>query len=172
MLATGTAPELLEPNAAILALGDAILPAELGTTGVTRAVTEFQSWMDGYQPGAEANHGYGTAKIERLTADPRPQWRAQLTALDGDARRIGGQSFTAIPRDQRQALVRTALAGERGEALPAPLGARHVALALLAHFYDSPRATDLCYEVQIGRQLCRPLAVQRQQPVALGRRGR
>ena len=95
MLATGTVPELLEPNAAMLALGDAILPAELGTTGVTRAVTEFQSWMDGYQPGAEANHGYGTAKIERLTADPRPQWRAQLTALDGDARRIGGQSFTA-----------------------------------------------------------------------------
>jgi hypothetical protein len=154
------------------ALGDAILPAELGTTRVTRAVTEFQQWIDGYQPGAEANHGYGTGKIERLTADPRPQWRTQLAALDADARSNGAQSFAALPRDRRQALVRTALAAERGDALPAPLAARHVALALLAHFYDSPSATDLCYEAQIGRQLCRPLPAQRQQPVALNRRGR
>ena len=154
------------------ALGDAILPAELGTTGVTRAVAEFQQWIDGYQPGAEANHGYGTGKIERLSADPRPQWRTQLAALDTDARSIGAQSFAALPRDRRQAIVRTALAADRGDALPAPLAARHVALALLAHFYDSPAATDLCYVAQIGRQLCRPLPAQRQQPVPLNRRGR
>ena len=172
VVASANTSELQQPNATLLALGDAILPAELGTTGVTRAVTDFQRWMDGYQPGAEANHGYGTGKIERLTADPRPQWRAQLTALDTDARSAGGQSFAAIPREPRQVLVRTALAGDRGDALPAPLAARHIALALLAHFYDSPAATDLCYEAQIGRQLCRPLPAQRQQPVALGRRAR
>lgn len=170
--AIGSPRSLTEPNAALLALGDAILPAELGTAGVTRAVAEFQQWIDGYQPGAEANHGYGTGKIERLTADPRPQWRTQLTAFDADARRNGAQSFAALPRDGRQALVRTALAAERGDSLPAPLAASHIALALLGHFYDSPAATDLCYEVQIGRQLCRPLPAQRQQPVALTRRDR
>jgi len=31
--------------------------AELGADGVSRAVAEFQRWMDGYRPGAEANHG-------------------------------------------------------------------------------------------------------------------
>jgi hypothetical protein len=166
-----SAPATGQPNATLLgALGDAILPAELGEQGVTRAVADFQRWRDGYQPGAEANHGYGTGKIERLPADPRPRWRAQLAALDAEARRTG-QSFSALPRDRRQALVRTALAGERGDAMPNPLLAKHVALALLAHFYDSPAATDLCYRAQIGRQQCRPLAAQREQPVALARAG-
>jgi hypothetical protein len=153
----------------LAAVGGAVLPAELGTEGTARAVAEFQRWLDGYRPGAEANHGYGTARIARLPADPRPQWRRQLTALDEQARRAGGRSFAALPREQRQAMLRTELAEDRGESLPSPLAARHVALALLAHFYESPAATDLCYEAQIGRQQCRPLAAQRQQPVPLTR---
>jgi hypothetical protein len=166
---TDRAPSAAQPNATVLnAVGDAVLPAELGPQGVTRAVAEFQRWMDAYQPGAEANHGYGTGRIERLPADPRPQWRSQLTALDAAAQR-SGQSFSALPRDRRQTLIRAALARERGDAMPNPLAAKHVALALLAHFYDSPAATDLCYRAQIGRQQCRPLAAQRDQPVALTR---
>jgi len=39
-----------------------------------------------------------------------------------------------------------------------------IAVALLAHFYESPGATDLCYEAQIGRQTCRPLAAQASKP--------
>jgi len=172
MAAAAASPPRRPPNATILdALGDAVLPAELGADGVSRAVAEFQRWMDGYRPGAEANHGYGTGKIEHLPADPRPRWRSQLAALDADARR-NGPSFSTLPRDRRQALVRAALQNERGDALPNPLLARHVALALLAHFYDSPAATDLCYDAQIGRQQCRPLAAQRQRPVALGRKER
>jgi hypothetical protein len=160
------------PNASLLdALGDAVLPAELGPSGVTRAVGAFQQWMDQYRPGAEANHGYGTGRIESVPADPRPHWRDQLAALDSAARR-DGVSFGSLSRERRQAVVRTALAGERGESLPSPLAARHVAVALLAHFYDSPAATDLCYEAEIGRQQCRPLAAQTQKPVVLERRGR
>ena len=159
-----------QPNVALLsALAGAVLPAELGAAGVTRAAGDFQRWMDGYRPGAEANHGYGTGRIERLTADPRAQWRSQLAALEADARRAGSQAFASLPVERRKAIVRTALAGERGEALPSPLAARHVALALLAHFYDSPAANDLCYDAQIARQQCRPLAVQGEQPVALTR---
>lgn len=159
------------PNAATLdALADAVLPAELGAAGIARAASDFQRWMDGYAPGAEANHGYGTGKIERLPADRRPQWKAQLASLDDEAHRNAGQSFAALPRDRRQAIVRTALASERGDALPNPLTARHVALALLAYFYDSPGANDLCYNAEIGRQLCRPLASQTKEPVSLRRR--
>lgn len=161
------------PNADTLtALGDTVLPAELGADGTARAVADFRRWMDGYRPGAEANHGYGTGRIDRLPADPRPQWHAQLAALDTDARRGGASSFAALARERRQAVVRVALAGERGESLPSPLAAHHVALALLAHFYDSPDATDLCYDAQIGRQQCRPLAAQAQRPVSLTRRAR
>ena len=162
-----------QPNATQLgALAAAVLPAELGPAGTSRAVADFQRWMDGYRPGAEINHGYGTGTIDRLDADPRPRWRAQLSALEADARRAGGRSFATLPVEHRQTIVRAALAGERGETLPSPLAARHVAVALMAHFYESPLATDLCYESEIGRQQCRPLAAQRQQPVAIARRGR
>jgi hypothetical protein len=128
--------------------------------------------MDGYRPGAEANHGYGTGTIQRVPPDPRPRWRTQLSALDADARRERGRSFSALSRADAQAMLRTALADERGESLPAPLAARHVALALLSHFYDSPAANDLCYEAAIGRQQCRPLSAAPQQPVPLTRPGR
>jgi hypothetical protein len=161
-----------QPNGTLLAaLGAALLPAELGAEGTRRAVTEFQRWMDGYRPGAEMSHGYGTGTIQQLPADPRPRWRAQLAALDADARRAHGQSFAALTLANRQALVRAALAAERGESLPTPAGARHVAVAMLAHFYDSTAATDLCYEARIGRQQCRPLSSAAQQPVPLTRRG-
>jgi|SoiMethySBSTD1v2_1073268.scaffolds.fasta_scaffold29461_3 hypothetical protein len=172
-VADANAPTALQPNATMLAaLGTAVLPSELGPNGVARAVADFQRWMDGYHPGAEANHGYGTGKIETVVADPRPRWTSQLAALDADARRSAGRSFATLTREQRQALVRTSLAGERGESLPSPLAARHVAIALLGHFYESPAATDLCYDARIERQQCRPLAAQRQEPVSLGRRTR
>ena len=167
------APTSSQPNDTVLsALGDAVLPSELGADGIRRAVGDFQRWMDGYAPDAEAAHGYGTGRIERLPADPRPAWKTQLQSLDAEARRSGGQSFAELTRDRRQALVRTALADERGESLPSPLAAKHVALAMLAHFYDSTAATDLCYESQIGRQQCRPLAAQATRPTPLARRGR
>jgi hypothetical protein len=172
MIATAPTGSQRQPNAALLAaLGEAVLPAELGADGVTRAVAEFQQWMDGYQPGAEVNHGYGTGRIEHLPADPRPRWRSQLAALDAAASGTG-PSFSALPRERRQALVRAAVQDERGDALPNALLARHVAIALLAHFYGSPAAVDLCYDAQIGRQQCRSLSAQRQRPVPLARKER
>lgn len=160
-----------QPNATLLAaVGAAILPTDLGTDGTRRAVSEFQRWMDESRPGAEANHGYGTGRIQRLPADPRPRWRSQLAALDQNARRMHGRSFASLSRADQQAMLRTALAEDRDETLPPPLAARHIAVAMLAHFYDSPAATDLCYEANIGRQLCRPLSAASQQPVPLTRR--
>jgi hypothetical protein len=172
-----SATQTAQPNAGLLAaLGGAVLPAELGADSTRQAVADFQRWMDAYRPGAEANHGYGTATIQRLPADPRRRWRAQLTALDQAARRKRGAPFTSLSRTEREAIVRDALGGrealggERGESLPNPLAARHVAVALLAHFYDSPAATDLCYGARIGRQQCRPLSAARLEPVPLTRR--
>jgi hypothetical protein len=42
--------------------------------------------------------------------------------------------------------------------MPAPADAHHVALGLLAWFYASPAAEDLCYRAAIGRGSCRSLA--------------
>lgn len=55
-----------------------------------------------------------------------------------------------------------------GDAAPErlPARAKHVAIALLAHFYASPDADDLCYGRRIGRQTCRGLGGVRQPPAS------
>jgi hypothetical protein len=68
---------------------------------------------------------------------------------------------------ERTALVRSALQGQRVDRMPGVADASHVALALLAHFYESSAAADLCYEAQIGKNQCRPLAASSKKPLPL-----
>ena len=96
-------------------------------------------------------------------------WRQQLKALDDSARAIGVKNFPSASIDQRQQLVRTALAGEKLTAFPAPQHASHVAVGLMAWYFDSPDATDLCYRARIGKNSCRPLALNPNEPVSLQR---
>jgi hypothetical protein len=156
----------------VRAVAEAVLPAELGTDGLRRAGAAFESWATGYRALAELNHGYGTGAINRTPADPRPKWSEQLAALDTQARTSSNRSFTALSVADRQVMLRAAIeaSGQRGENLPDPARAPHIALAVLAHFYDSADANDLCYEKEIGKNRCRPLAAQATQPVSLGRR--
>ncbi|HET9986585.1 MAG TPA: twin-arginine translocation signal domain-containing protein [Longimicrobiales bacterium] len=160
-------PSVPEPLDAPLlaALGRAVLPAELGRSGLERATSSFASWLRGYRPGAELPHGYGSAELRFAPADPSAAWASQLRELDAAARRAHGRGLAAVTRAEAQALVRAALAGDAApERLPAPARAKHVAIALLAHFYASPEADDLCYGRRIGRQTCRGLGGVRQAP--------
>lgn len=151
------------------ALGEAVLPSELGEVRIAATVTGFQRWIAGYREGAELLHGYGTSKLERASPTPATRWAAQLDALDVAARRAHGRAFAALPVGQRRALVQSALDAINAERIPAIGMAPHIALALLAHFYGSAEATDLCYDAAIGRQSCRPLAVSTRQPLPLAR---
>ena len=159
-------------EALLLALAPAILPGELGPDGTRRAAEALQKWVAGYRAGAEVNHGYGTERIRVTGADPSTRWALQLRSLESDARRTHGAGFAALSLDQRRALVRTQLTAERATAIPGDIAAAsHVALALLASFYGSPDATDLCYEAAIAKNACRPLAAVTQRPVPLRRGG-
>jgi len=58
---------------------------------------------------------------------------------------------------QLRAIVAAAVAeldAERPD-LPARMGAEHVALGVLASYYDSPGAADRAYGVNIRREICR-----------------
>jgi hypothetical protein len=154
------------------ALAVAVLPTEIGTEGVQRSADALQKWIAGYRAGAELNHGYGSARLRTTGADPSIRWALQLRTLDVDARRLHGAGFAALTADQRRDLVRAQLATERATNIPGDVGAAsHVALALLASFYGSPEATDLCYEATIAKNACRPLAQGTQRPVPLRRNG-
>jgi hypothetical protein len=150
------------------ALAATVLPASLGAPGVRAATDRFVTWVDGYDPVAEEMHGYGYADIRYLPADPAPAWRAQLDALDAVSRKSQRVSFARASGEQRRIVLEAVLRNEGGERLPAPLGARHVALALLAHWSASPEAWNLALGAQVSPGTCRILddAVRAPLPLA------
>lgn len=149
------------------ALGEVMLPATLGTAGRTAAVDAFVAWVDGYDPVAEQQHGYGYAEIRYLPADPAPGWRAQLDGLDVLARRMRQRPFVELDAAARQDVVRAALAPVRDVNMPDPLGASHIAVALVAHWAGSPAASDLAMGVSVGTGTCRPLDGVRAKPLPI-----
>ncbi|MES2180007.1 MAG: gluconate 2-dehydrogenase subunit 3 family protein [Gemmatimonadota bacterium] len=166
--AHATAVDAIESDERTLrALGEAILPSALGAHGNAASVHRFQRWIAGYRENAELLHGYGTSAIEHSGPTPATRWAAQLVALDEAARRTHKRAFSALAVEERRNLVQADLALLKAERIPALGKAPHVALALLAHFYASPEATDLCYEAAILKQNCRPLAAASRRPLPL-----
>lgn len=159
----------LDP-ALLRSLGVALFPEELGRGGVERTVAGFERWLAGYREGVELLHGYGTGELRQTGPSPALRWSAQLRELAAAAERSHGTSFDRLDLAQRQALVRSALEGQRLASLPPIDRASHLAVGLLAFFYQSPEATDLCYQAQIGSANCRPLAASERRPLPLARR--
>ncbi len=153
------------------ALARAVLPSELGEDGMARVSGEFRSWLADYRPVTEQNHGYGTSEIRYGPPDPAPNWQAQLEALDLEARQRFDQPFSGMAVDERRELVRVHLRRFPGERMPSPLEAPHVALGLLAWFYDSPEANDLCHGAEIRMYSCRGLATLGDEPSPHGSGG-
>lgn len=157
---------------ALRPLAEAVLPAELGTGRIAAATTAFALWIAGYREGEELLHPYGSERISVTGPSPAAKWTTQLAALDAAAQATHHTAFASVTTIQRAALVRDALAGVQFNArVPSPSAAPHVALALLAHFLDSPDATNLAYGRAINARQCRPLQDSVREPVALRRAG-
>ncbi|MCC6930489.1 MAG: hypothetical protein IT359_15995 [Gemmatimonadaceae bacterium] len=149
------------------ALGEVLLPASLGSARQKGAVDAFVAWVDEYAPVAEEMHGYGYADIRYLPPDPAPGWRAQLEGLDLLARRSRQRPFAELDAEGRRAVVTAALAPFGSAAIPDALGAPHVALALLAHWTNSPDAWDLALGAKVARDTCRQLQGVERKPLPL-----
>lgn len=144
---------LADDEATMRALAMAILPSELGADGAARVARDFQKWIDGYRENVEVVHGYGTSALEVTKPSPRAKWAAQLESL-----RKSGVSKEGIAK---------LLENERLDRIPDVASAPHVALGLLAFFYDSSEANDMCHEARIGRETCRPLSAASRRPLRL-----
>jgi hypothetical protein len=151
--------------AVLTKLGDVILPSELRADGIARVSRGFATWIAKYRKGAELVHPYGSPSIAYTGDSPASRWRQQLDALQRAAHDRHHRAFTALTRDQREEIIRAALANERLDRLPDPLSANHVAVALMAYYFGSPEATDLCYRAKIGKNQCRPLAHSSREPL-------
>lgn len=162
------------PTGTLRAVADIALPSELGEDGVQRVTTGFETWLAGYRPVAEQVHGYGSQEIRYGPPDPAPRWRAQLEALDREARARHSAGFAELDRETRRALIEAALAGGEETSLPdrpGALRAEHVVVGLAGWFFGSPEATNLCYGRRIDPGACRPLAASSEQPTPLASAG-
>lgn len=147
-------------------VAELVLPAELGDAGREAAVQGFERWAYAYEPAFEVNHGYGTAEIRYGPADPVPGWGAQLQALDAEAAKRWGSAYAALDRVRRDEILRRHI-GDEGPGVPPAYRARHVGVALLAWWLETPEATDRCYGVRISPQTCRGIDNAPREPEAL-----
>jgi hypothetical protein len=139
------------------AVAGIVLPAaSLGEEGVRRVVEGFRKWLDELEPVAELDHAYiETDEILYGPPDPEPLWRAQLEALELEAVKRHEASFALIPREEQEAILKRQLPPNPAAGLSEPARAPHVALGLLAYFYQTSEANDLCYEKAIEKTTCR-----------------
>jgi hypothetical protein len=151
------------------AVGRAVLPvSDLGAAGVDRVVDDFREWLGGYEPVTEQSHSYITSsEIRYGPAHPEPRWASQLQALDLESERRHGVPFGDLPVDQSRAMISSQIQQDRLDRLPSAVGARHVAVGLLAFFYGTPEANDLCHRAAIGQYSCRGLDGASERPPSL-----
>lgn len=167
LASASTRQRAIPSQTSIRALGMAILPSDMGPARIQVSSDAFWRWMNGYREGTELLHPYGSPRISYAGPSPVPAWSKQLLELDRAARGKHGVAFAALPVSDGQALIREVLADFKGARLPSVVSAPHVALGLLAHFYGSSEATDLCYRARIGRNKCRPLFLNGSKPAYL-----
>ena len=154
------------PAETLRAVAEAVLPDELGYDGRERAVRAFERWSEELEPVAQLSHPYLVPVLRYSGPDPRPGWAAQLEGLEKECESRHALPLSDLDVAGRRALLARPLAAT-GPGLGAPAEAAHVALALMAHFFGSPIATDLCYGRAIRKELCRSIDGAGDEPAPL-----
>src|SRR5438093_6134511 len=121
-----------------------VLPASIGAARIDATVETFVAWTRGYREGVATAHGYGHPRLQKTGASPVPGYNAQLAALDAGAR-AKGERWSTLDLETRRALLDAAFskAGVRNLP-PRPIG-QHVAADLMAFYFPSSEANDVCY---------------------------
>lgn len=72
------------------------------------------------------------------------------------ASRQTGASFASVPPSVRSAILQEVMRGDKIQQLR-PRPGSHVIVDLMAFYFHSSAANDLCYRAAIGRDACRGL---------------
>jgi hypothetical protein len=143
-----------------------VLPASIGAARLRTTVDKFVVWTRGYREGVALSHGYGHPRLQKSGASPVPAYVAQLLSLEADARARGGR-WSDLDLETRRALIDAAFTNAGVRNLPPrPLG-QHVIADLMAHYFRSSEANDLCYHAAINREVCRPIQITTRRPAVL-----
>jgi hypothetical protein len=144
-----------------------VLPSAIGRQGQDEAVDNFLRWIRDYREGVPLAHGYGEPRLVKSGPSPARGHAKQVEALQAAAKARGGR-FGALPLEARRALLDEAFTGAGVRSLPGRPDGKHVVADLMAHYFRSSAANDLCYNARIGRQTYRAIRVTtvRPQPLA------
>lgn len=147
-----------------------VLPSVIGAKGQDEAVDNFLRWLRDYQEGVPLSHGYGEPRLVRSGPSPAPGYGTQIAALQQAATERGGR-FGALPLEVRRAILDTAFKQAGIQNLPSRPDGKHIITDLMAHYFRSSAANDLCYNARIGRHTFRAIRVTtvRPQPLNGGR---
>ena len=145
-----------------------VLPSAIGGKGRDEAVDGFLRWIRDYQEGVPLSHGYGEPRLVKSGPTPARGYGAQLAALQAAAKSRGGR-FGALPLDERRLLLDEAFKAAGVQNLPQRPDGKHVVTDLMAHYFRSSAANDLCYNARIGRNTYRAIRVTTVRPAPLNR---
>jgi hypothetical protein len=150
-----------------------VLPSAIGRKGQDEAVDDFLRWIRDYKEGVPLSHGYGEPRLVKSGPSPAPGYASQIASLQAAAKAKGGR-FGALPLEARRALLDEAFKAADVRALPSRPDGKHVVADLMAHYFRSSAANDLCYNARIGRNTYRAIRVTtvRPQPLAAPAAGR
>ena len=143
-----------------------VLPSALGARGHDEAVDNFLRWLREYREGVPLSHGYGEPRLVRTAPSPAPGYGTQITALQQAATERGGR-FGALPLETRRAILDAAFKSAGVSNLPSRPDGKHVIADLMAHYFRSSAANDLCYNARIGRHTFRAIRVTTVRPPML-----
>jgi hypothetical protein len=143
-----------------------VLPSALGAKGADEATDKFIRWLRGYKAGADMDHGYGAPRLRTTPASPSAGYPQQLADLDRRAT-ARGKPFAKLESDQQRAIIVDALTEAKIDALPGRPNGRHVIADLMAFYFRSTDANDLCYQAAIGKDTCRGLPGSDKAPTPL-----
>ena len=133
-------------------LANIVLPASLGSGGSKKVADEFAVYVRDYRPGADTEHGYGFTRVVPKPASPARRYAEQLSSLP-----------SPLTKDNvKQALTQSGI-----KELPRLPDGISVIADLMAFYFRSSEANDLCYRAAIGRDQCRGLKGSDQTPAPL-----
>ena len=144
--------------AMLQAIADAVLPEALGEAGRRRVLTDFERWLSQYRERADTDHGYGVTRIRATGSSPVTRYPGHLAALDQAARESRHAApFVSLTLDARREVLAAQLSASHVDWLSARPSGAHIASDLMAFYFNSSEAADLCYRARIGRDTCRGL---------------
>jgi hypothetical protein len=143
-----------------------VLPSVLGRKGQDEAVDNFLRWIREYKEGVALSHGYGEPRLVKSGPSPAPGYSKQITTLQQAAQARGGR-FGALPIEVRRELIDAAFKAADVRNLPGRPDGKHVVADLMAHYFRSSGANDLCYNARIGRNTFRAIRVTTVRPPPL-----